>query len=99
MKIREWSIAGLPNDQLSIDNAIVVANARRWPLFIDPQNQANKWVKKMEQRRKKALPDEAYLPADEYELAADGDALDAGALVAEVESSEQVSASRHGDSD
>ncbi|UPR05068.1 heavy chain of dynein [Chloropicon primus] len=49
VKIREWSIAGLPNDQLSIDNAIVVANARRWPLFIDPQNQANKWVKKMEQ--------------------------------------------------
>ena len=49
VKIREWGIAGLPNDQLSIDNAIVVANARRWPLFIDPQNQANKWVKKMEQ--------------------------------------------------
>lgn len=45
VKIREWGIAGLPNDQLSIDNAIVVANARRWPLFIDPQNQANKWDK------------------------------------------------------
>eukprot|EP00898_Chlorokybus_atmophyticus_P003847 jgi/Chlat1/4463/Chrsp29S04567 len=46
--IREWLIAGLPNDSFSIDNAIVVANARRWPLMIDPQGQANKWVKNME---------------------------------------------------
>ena len=49
VKIREWSIAGLPNDTLSVDNAIIVANSSRWPLMIDPQNQANKWVKKMEQ--------------------------------------------------
>ena len=48
VKIREWGIAGLPNDSFSIDNGIMVANARRWPLMIDPQNQANKWVKNME---------------------------------------------------
>lgn len=27
---------------------IIVANSRRWPLMIDPQGQANKWVKNME---------------------------------------------------
>lgn len=48
VKIREWAIAGLPNDSFSIDNGIMVANARRWPLMIDPQGQANKWVKAME---------------------------------------------------
>jgi len=48
VKIRDWSIAGLPNDSFSIDNGIMVANARRWPLMIDPQGQANKWVKNME---------------------------------------------------
>ncbi len=48
MKVREWLLAGLPNDSLSIDNAIVVANARRWPLMIDPQGQANKWIKNLE---------------------------------------------------
>ena len=47
MKVREWLLAGLPNDSLSIDNAIVVANARRWPLMIDPQGQANKWIKNL----------------------------------------------------
>ena len=26
----------------------VFSNARRWPLMIDPQGQANKWVKNME---------------------------------------------------
>ena len=46
--IREWGIAGLPNDNFSIDNGIMIANARRWPLMIDPQGQANKWVKAME---------------------------------------------------
>ncbi|GLC41774.1 hypothetical protein PLESTM_001238200 [Pleodorina starrii] len=51
VKIRSWTIDGLPNDAFSIDNAIMVDNARRWPLMIDPQSQANKWVKHMEGRR------------------------------------------------
>lgn len=46
--IRSWNIFGLPNDAFSIDNAIIVTNSRRWPLMIDPQTQANKWVKNME---------------------------------------------------
>ena len=48
VQIREWLIAGLPNDSFSIDNGIIVDNARRWPLMIDPQGQANKWVRNME---------------------------------------------------
>eukprot|EP00928_Gymnodinium_smaydae_P036017 TRINITY_DN25241_c1_g2_i2.p1 TRINITY_DN25241_c1_g2~~TRINITY_DN25241_c1_g2_i2.p1 ORF type:complete len:3507 (-),score=695.75 TRINITY_DN25241_c1_g2_i2:57-10475(-) len=45
VKIRQWVIDKLPNDALSIDNAIIADNSRRWPLMIDPQMQANKWVK------------------------------------------------------
>ncbi|XP_050461697.1 dynein axonemal heavy chain 7-like [Cataglyphis hispanica] len=48
VQIRAWIIFGLPNDLFSIDNAIIVTNSRRWPLMIDPQSQANKWVKNME---------------------------------------------------
>ncbi|XP_047226085.1 dynein axonemal heavy chain 7 isoform X2 [Girardinichthys multiradiatus] len=48
VKIRAWTIAGLPSDSFSIDNGIMISNARRWPLMIDPQGQANKWVKNME---------------------------------------------------
>uniref|UniRef100_A0A3Q3KEU7 Dynein axonemal heavy chain 7 n=1 Tax=Monopterus albus TaxID=43700 RepID=A0A3Q3KEU7_MONAL len=48
VKIRAWTIAGLPSDSFSIDNGIIISNSRRWPLMIDPQGQANKWVKKME---------------------------------------------------
>ncbi|KAK5646415.1 hypothetical protein RI129_004879 [Pyrocoelia pectoralis] len=46
--IRQWTIFGLPSDSFSIDNGIIVANSRRWPLLIDPQGQANKWIRNME---------------------------------------------------
>ncbi|KAJ3333612.1 Dynein heavy chain 7, axonemal [Blyttiomyces sp. JEL0837] len=48
IKIRAWTIAGLPSDPFSVDNGVIVSHARRWPLMIDPQGQANKWVKNME---------------------------------------------------
>ncbi|XP_074537088.1 dynein axonemal heavy chain 12 [Halichoeres trimaculatus] len=48
IKIRAWNIAGLPSDSFSVDNGVIVSNSRRWPLMIDPQGQANKWVKNSE---------------------------------------------------
>ncbi|KAI6065272.1 Dynein heavy chain 7, axonemal [Aix galericulata] len=48
VQIRAWNIAGLPSDTFSIDNGIIISNGRRWPLMIDPQGQANKWIKNME---------------------------------------------------
>ena len=53
--IRSWQIAGLPVDSFSIDNGIIVSNSRRWPLIIDPQGQANKWIKNMEKPNKLAV--------------------------------------------
>jgi dynein heavy chain, axonemal len=49
VEIRSWVINRLPNDSFSIDNAIMLFKSNRWPLMIDPQGQANKWVKKMEE--------------------------------------------------
>lgn len=37
IKIRQWRIDGLPTDSFSTDNGVIVDNARRWPLMIDPQ--------------------------------------------------------------
>ncbi|XP_015148872.2 dynein axonemal heavy chain 12 isoform X4 [Gallus gallus] len=48
IKIRSWNIAGLPTDVFSVDNGVIVENSRRWPLMIDPQGQANKWIKNFE---------------------------------------------------
>jgi dynein heavy chain len=47
VQIREWSLRGLPADQLSKDNAIIITTGRRWPLIIDPQGQANRWIKNL----------------------------------------------------
>ena len=45
--IRQWGVAGLPSDKLSIENGIIMFKSRRWPLMIDPQTQANKFVKNL----------------------------------------------------
>jgi len=37
VKLRQWNVAGLPSDALSIENGIIMFGSRRWPLMIDPQ--------------------------------------------------------------
>ncbi|NXD64149.1 DYH1 protein, partial [Eolophus roseicapillus] len=41
-------IAGLPNDTLSVENGVIAQFSQRWTLYIDPQGQANKWIKNLE---------------------------------------------------
>ena len=46
--VREWNIQGLPADDFSTENGVIVTRALRWPLMVDPQGQANKWIRKKE---------------------------------------------------
>lgn len=55
VEIRLWMIQGLPADNFSIENGIMVKFADRWPLMIDPQGQANKWVKNTEKLNKLSI--------------------------------------------
>lgn len=50
--IRDWHIAGLPVDGFSTDNGIIVNKTQRYALMIDPQGQANKWIKNLEKDSK-----------------------------------------------
>ncbi|XP_063222655.1 dynein axonemal heavy chain 6 isoform X2 [Bacillus rossius redtenbacheri] len=47
-EIREWNSYGLPRDKVSTENGIFVMRAGKWPLMIDPQEQANSWIRHME---------------------------------------------------
>jgi len=47
VRTKIWTASTLPNDNLSIENAIIIFKSRRWPLMIDPQNQANKFIKNL----------------------------------------------------
>jgi dynein heavy chain len=45
--IRQWTICGLPQDSHSVENGIIMSKGRRYPLLIDPQGQANRYIKNM----------------------------------------------------
>ncbi|CAM9370487.1 unnamed protein product [Discosporangium mesarthrocarpum] len=45
--VRGWQLMGLPADEFSTENGLLTTMGRRWPLMIDPQGQANRWVRNM----------------------------------------------------
>ncbi|EQC31947.1 hypothetical protein SDRG_10462 [Saprolegnia diclina VS20] len=47
-QLREWQLNGLPTDATSGENAVMVFRGERWPLLIDPQQQARQWLFKTE---------------------------------------------------
>lgn len=50
--IQYWTInCGLPKDDTSTENGIIIEKSKRWPLMIDPQTQANKFIKNMGKER------------------------------------------------
>ncbi|OAF69166.1 Axonemal beta dynein heavy chain 2 [Intoshia linei] len=47
-KVRDWNIQGLPSDNFSTQNGVIATYSSRFPLMIDPQDQAFQWIVSME---------------------------------------------------
>ncbi|TWW60421.1 Dynein heavy chain 10, axonemal [Takifugu flavidus] len=53
VEICRWGSEGLPPDELSVQNGILTTRGSRFPLCIDPQQQALNWIKKKEEKNLK----------------------------------------------
>jgi len=50
VQVSKWTSDGLPPDELSLQNGILTTQCSRFPLCIDPQQQALTWIKKKEEK-------------------------------------------------
>jgi dynein heavy chain len=59
----EWTLQGLPTDELSVQNGLMVTRATRYPVLVDPQGQGLTWLKRREEAnglRVTSLSDKHY---------------------------------------
>ncbi|KAB0803715.1 hypothetical protein PPYR_00685 [Photinus pyralis] len=50
VEISKWNSENLPPDELSVQNGILTTQGSRFPLCIDPQQQALNWIRKKEEK-------------------------------------------------
>ena len=49
MKIKQWEQKGLPSHEFYILTGLLLTISTRWPLIIDPEQQATNWIRKYEE--------------------------------------------------
>ena len=62
--VQKWNASGLPSDEHSVQNGILTTEGSRFPLCIDPQQQALTWIKNMfkdDQLTVKSLNDSDFM--------------------------------------
>ncbi|KAA0200993.1 hypothetical protein HAZT_HAZT001590 [Hyalella azteca] len=64
VEVRSWHLSGLPVDKYSVDNAIIATSSPRWPLIIDPQGEAVRFINSLGTPKDEVNPSEG-LEADQ----------------------------------
>jgi len=66
-ELLRWKSAGLPGDDLTMQNAVAIMNSTRTPFVIDPSTKATKWLQK--HLKPECLPSQDSRFANRVELA------------------------------
>ena len=49
MQIKKWELFGLPPHEFYLMNGLLIKISTRWPLIIDPEQQATNWIQNSEE--------------------------------------------------
>lgn len=47
LSVERWRLCGLPKDEHSLENAIILQRTLKYPFLIDPQQQASKYLRSL----------------------------------------------------
>ncbi|KNC52665.1 dynein heavy chain domain-containing protein [Thecamonas trahens ATCC 50062] len=63
LQLLGWQILGLPRGGYSAENAVIASSTSKWPLLVDPQGQANSWIRRAAQAGPEPVGGTAPAPA------------------------------------
>ena len=68
LETSRWTMLGLANDRNSLENGLLMTRSKKWPLVIDPEGIANKWIRNLEKKGELLTAKMTYEPTEYFKF-------------------------------